>query len=246
MKFITDAKRQKDLPLQNISPSNKLADDSKYKKSLNRLKIISYSPVPPITVNPGPGPIVTEINWTFTDQGFIDYQYPATFDIKRTYTDPTQQDNSPWLQFNNGLALRLTFEDDINCSNYNPNTQVGTASAIVTTTEDNILNITWTGLGEKYDPTEEGAGTYELMDLYVDGVYISSAESPGYRSPGGSEGCVNGKAALAPVISVNEPPQNVLLTAGEHTLTINCTTNDNNYHSSDAYYEFELSFTKPV
>ena len=200
----------------------------------------------PVTVNPGPGPIVTEINWTFTDQGFIDYQYPATDYIKRTYTDPTQQDNSPWLQFNDGLALRLTFEDDINCSFYNPNTQTGTASAIVTTTEDTILNITWTGLGERYDPQEDGFGAFELMELYVDDVYVSSAESPGYRAEGGSEGCVDGKAALAPVISINEPPQNVLLTAGEHTLSIYCTTNDNNYHSSDAYYEFELSFTKPV
>jgi len=37
------------------------------------------------------------------------------------------------------------------------------------------------------------------------------------------------------------PPQQVLLTAGEHTLFIDATTNDSLYHFG-AFYQFDLAF----
>lgn len=46
---------------------------------------------------------------------------------------------------------------------------------------------------------------------------------------------------MAPVISDPLPPQQVMLTTGQHTLTIDATTNDPLYHFG-AFYQFELSF----
>ena len=41
-------KQQKDLPSRNINNIKDLDEDLKYKKSINRSKIVSYSPVPPV------------------------------------------------------------------------------------------------------------------------------------------------------------------------------------------------------
>jgi hypothetical protein len=48
MRFRNDNKRQKDLPSRNINNIKGLDDDLKYKKSTNRTKIISFSPVPSV------------------------------------------------------------------------------------------------------------------------------------------------------------------------------------------------------
>lgn len=46
---------------------------------------------------------------------------------------------------------------------------------------------------------------------------------------------------MGPVVSGPPPPQQVLLTAGEHTLFIDATTNDTLYHFG-AFYQFRLKF----
>ncbi len=52
-----------------------------------------------------------------------------------------------------------------------------------------------------------------------------------------------GCASMGPVVSSPPPPQTRLLTAGLHSLTINATTNDANFHFG-AYYQFNLSFAQ--
>lgn len=88
------------------------------------------------------------------------------------------------------------------------------------------MTVAWSGMGETQDPN------YELMSLYVDGLLVGSA-----HAPGGQQGC----AGMGPVVSNPPPPQQVLLTAGPHTLHIDATTNDPLYHFG-AWYRFDLIF----
>ena len=161
--------------------------------------------------------------WSFTDQGFIDGGQNGAL---RSYDDPASVPASPWTILNGGLGLRLNWEDDSNCQNHNPNTQVATATAIITVPVDTTMTVDWTGLGETQAPN------FELMSLSVDGVLVGSA-----HAPGGGQGC----APMGPVISDPPPPQQVMLTTGQHTLTIDATTNDSLYHFG-AFYQFDLSF----
>ncbi|RMF01243.1 MAG: hypothetical protein D6773_10345 [Alphaproteobacteria bacterium] len=161
--------------------------------------------------------------WLITDVGFIDGGQNGAL---RSYTDPASVPASPWTILNNGLGLRLDFEDDNNCRSHNPNTQSATATAIITVPVDTIMTVDWTGLGETQAPN------FELMSLSVDGTLVGSA-----HAPGGGQGC----APMGPVVSDPPPPQQVLLTAGAHTLTIDATTNDALYHFG-AFYQFDLSF----
>ena len=48
MRFRNINKQQKDLPSRNINNIKGLDEGLKYKKSINRSKIVSYSPVPPV------------------------------------------------------------------------------------------------------------------------------------------------------------------------------------------------------
>lgn len=57
------------------------------------------------------------------------------------------------------------------------------------------------------------------------------------HAPGGGQGC----AGMGAVVSDPEPPQQVLLAAGLHTLFIDATTNDPLYHFG-AWYRFDLTF----
>ncbi len=93
---------------------------------------------------------------------------------------------------------------------------------------DTIMTIDWSGLGE----TE--MADFELMNLSVNAVLVGSA-----HAPGGNQGC----APMGPVVSSPPPPQQVTLTAGAHTLTIDATTNDELYHFG-AFYQFDLSFVE--
>ncbi len=163
--------------------------------------------------------------WSFTDQGFIDGGQNGAL---RAYDDPASVTASPWTILNGGLGLRLDWEDDLNCRSHNPNTQTATATAAITVPVNMIMTIDWSGLGEVEDPD------FELMSLSVDAVLVGSA-----HAPGGSQGC----APMAPVVSSPPPPQQVTLTAGAHTLTINATTNDELYHFG-AFYQFDLSFVE--
>jgi len=161
--------------------------------------------------------------WSFTDRGFI---AGGQNGAARAYDDPASVPASPWTILNDGLGLRLDWEDDGNCANFNDNTQSATATAIITVPVDTIMTVDWSGVGE----TE--ASNFELMSLSVDGALVGSA-----HAPGGNQGC----APMGPVVSDPPPPQQVLLTAGQHTLAIDATTNDSLYHIG-AWYQFGLAF----
>jgi len=133
---------------------------------------------------------------------------------------------SPWTILSGGLGLRLDWEDDNNCAGFNPNTQRASATAIITVPVDTIMTVTWSGLGE----TQSAA--FDLMSLFVNDELVGSA-----HAPGGGQGC----APMGPAVSDPPPPQQVLLTAGEHTLFIDATTRDNLFHFG-AFYQFGLSF----
>lgn len=161
--------------------------------------------------------------WSFTDSGFIDGGQDGAF---RAYDDPADVPASPWSILNNGLGLRLDWEDDQNCRSHNPYTQYATATCQVTVPKAMIMTVNWSGMGETQDPN------YELMSLYVNGGLVGSA-----HAPGGGQGC----AGMGPVISNPPPPQQVLLNPGPHTLFIDATTNDPLYHFG-AWYRFDLTF----
>lgn len=161
--------------------------------------------------------------WSFTDSGFIDGGQNGAY---RAYDDPADAPASPWSILNNGLGLRLDWEDDQNCRNHNPYTQYATATCQITVPKAMIMTVNWSGMGETQDPN------YELMSLYVNGGLVGSA-----HAPGGGQGC----AGMGPVISNPPPPQQVLLNPGPHTLFIDATTNDPLYHFG-AWYRFDLTF----
>ncbi|HPD32650.1 MAG TPA: hypothetical protein PLL20_21885 [Phycisphaerae bacterium] len=161
--------------------------------------------------------------WSFTDSGFIDGGQDGAF---RAYDNPADVPASPWSILNNGLGLRLDWEDDQNCRSHNPYTQYATATCQITVPKAMIMTVNWSGMGETQDPN------YELMSLYVNGGLVGSA-----HAPGGGQGC----AGMGPVISNPPPPQQVLLNPGPHTLFIDATTNDPLYHFG-AWYRFDLTF----
>ena len=163
-------------------------------------------------------------SWSFTDSGFIDGGQDGAF---REYAHPDDVAASPWSIFDDGQSLRLDWEDDDNCQNHNPYTQNATATAAIVVPRDMVMTVTWSGQGETQD------SNFELMSLSVDGQLVGEA-----HAPGGSQGCAGG---MAPVVSDPEPPQEVTLLAGEHTLNIDATTNDDLYHFG-AWYQFELAF----
>ena len=90
------------------------------------------------------------------------------------------------------------------------------------------MTVSWSGQGETQDPD------FELMSLSVNGQLVGSA-----HAPGGGQGCEGG---MGSVVSDPQPPQQVILAAGEHTLSISATTNDPLYHVG-AWYRFDLSFS---
>lgn len=162
--------------------------------------------------------------WSFTDSGFIDGSQNGAY---RAYDDPDDVPASPWTILNDGLGLRLDWEDDQNCMGHNPYTQYATATCEITVPQAMIMTVNWSGMGETQDPN------YELMSLYVDGGLVGSA-----HAPGGQLGCAGG---MAPVVSNPPPPQQVLLAPGPHVLFIDATTNDPLYHFG-AWYRFDLTF----
>ncbi len=174
----------------------------------------------------GGGPIAS-VTWTYTDEGFIDGGQNGAF---RQYDDPATIDSSPWVPSNEGLTLRLNFEDDGNCANHNQNVQRATARASVQAglCVPFRMFIDWSGLGERED------SGFEEMVLFVDGVEVGRA-----TSPGGSLDCAGG---VGPVISDPPAPQFVDLTPGApHELLIEATTLDEKWHVG-AYYQFTLRF----
>jgi len=162
--------------------------------------------------------------WSFTDSGFIDGGQNGAY---RAYDNPDDVYASPWYVLDEGLGLRLDWEDDYNCRSHNPYTQNATATCEITVPKRMLMTVNWSGVGEVQD------SGFDVMSLYVDGNLVGSA-----HAPGGDLGCDGG---MAPVVSNPPPPQQVILEPGSHVLFIDATTNDELYHFG-AWYRFDLTF----
>ena len=125
-------------------------------------------------------------------------------------------------------TLQFRVEDSQNCDGPNPNTQTGTATANIQIEGDSpvTLDIDFSGYGEA-----QSAG-YDLIKFSLNGEVIGDGQAPG-----GGLGCES-----APVTVNPADPQ--ILEPGPHTLVIDFTTNDAQYHV-DAYYEIELMLIAP-
>ena len=133
-----------------------------------------------------------------------------------------QIEGENWLS----QSLQFRVEDSQNCGGENPNTQIGTAIAnIHIEGEDPVtLEINFSGYGEA-----QSAG-FDLIEFSLNGVVIGNGQAPG-----GGLGCES-----APVSIIPADPK--LLQPGPHTLVIDFTTNDGQYHV-DAYYEINYTYS---
>ena len=165
--------------------------------------------------------------WLFTDKGFIDGGQNGA---RREYHDPADVPASPWSISNNGLSLRLDWEDDWNCKNHNRWKQDAHAWVTIVVPRAMIMTVNWSGMGERNNPNSE------LMRVWVDDVMVCSA-----HAPGGGLGCLGG---MGPVVSDPPPPQQVTLQPGPHTLRLYTSTVDALFHFG-AWYQFDITFDEP-
>ena len=71
----------------------------------------------------------------------------------------------PWSITNGGKTIRYSLEDSKNCGGSNPNTQIGTAEAIIINTSSNItMGFSFTGIAELQD------SGYENIQFYLEDV----------------------------------------------------------------------------
>ncbi len=191
-----------------------------------------------INVNPSSPVPVNGLEWTLTDDGLLngtnssnenntgitDYWdgsiENADYGWNVTIQDKTENSISQSLQFK--------VEDSANCGGNNSKTQNGTAIANiqVTGSEPITLELEFSGIGEA-----ESAG-YDLIKFELDGVVIGDG-----HAPGGGLGCASDSVAVNPASPKSLDP-------GPHTLIIDFTTNDGQYHV-DAYYEIKLKLIAP-
>ena len=189
--------------------------------------------VTPQTVVP-----VNGLEWSLTDEGLI--SGPNSSNENNTgilnYWDGTvenadygwnvteQVEGENWLS----QSLQFRVEDSQNCGGENPNTQIGTATAnIQIEGEDPVtLEINFSGYGEA-----QSAG-FDLIEFSLNGETIGNGQAPG-----GGLGCESAPVSISPADSQ-------LLQPGPHTLVIDFTTNDGQFHV-DAYYEILITLTAP-
>ena len=194
----------------------------------------------PIRVEvPTPVP-VSGLNWTLTDNGLLGGSNSSNGNNTGVtgYWDGTvegadygwnvTEQETPNRQISQSLQFKV--ENSANCveSGGNPNTQEGTATANINITGSNAvtLDIDFSGVGEA-----QSAG-YDLIEFSLNGEVIGDGQAPG-----GGLGC------QADSVSVNPAAQQIL-NPGSHTLVIDFTTNDGQYHVN-AYYEIELTLKVP-
>ena len=179
---------------------------------------------------------VNGLEWTLTDDGLLGGTNSSNnnnigtlgywdgtvqnADYGWNVTDQTEGEN--WLS----QSLQFRVEDSENCGGGNPNTQVGKAVANIQIEGDSpvTLNIDFSGYGEA-----QSAG-YDLIKFSLNGEVIGDGQAPG-----GGLGCESAPVTVNP----SEPKS---LVPGPHTLVIEFTTNDGQYHV-DAYYEIEVKLT---
>jgi len=72
---------------------------------------------------------------------------------------------NPWSITNGGKTIRYSLEDSQNCGGSNPNTQIGTAEAIIINTESKItMGFSFTGIAELQD------SGFENIQFYLEEV----------------------------------------------------------------------------
>lgn len=162
-----------------------------------------------------------ELPWKYTDQGAIAFGHNGSL---RNYTSNSMPPGSLWQASADNFTQKVIWENSFNCDGTNSNTQIATASINMTTTKSQKIGLSWVGIGEMQD------ANFEKMQVYINGNLIGSASASG-----GKKQC-----QMGPVTSVNNYPNGFFLPAGNHTISINATTNDGWFHKG-AYYQF--SFT---
>ena len=188
---------------------------------------------------PTPVPI-NGLEWTLTDNGLLDG--PNSSNDNNTgvtdYWDGNVENadygwnvtiqETPDREITQSLQFKV--ENSANCveEGGNPNTQQGTATANIQITGDSPVNleIDFSGVGEA-----QSAG-YDLIKFILNGEVIGDGQAPG-----GGLGCASDSVLV-------NPADQQTLEPGSHTLVIDFTTNDGQYHV-DAYYEIALRLTVP-
>ena len=187
---------------------------------------------------PTPVPI-NGLEWTLTDNGLLDG--PNSSNDNNTgvtdYWDGSVENadygwnvtmqETPDREITQSLQFKV--ENSENCvDGGNPNEQQGTATANIQITGDSPVNleIDFSGVGEA-----QSAG-YDLIKFILNGEVIGDGQAPG-----GGLGCTSDSVLV-------NPADQQTLEPGSHTLVIDFTTNDGQYHV-DAYYEIALRLTVP-
>tara|TARA_Y100000591_G_scaffold152831_1_gene131535 strand:+ start:1563 stop:2453 length:891 start_codon:yes stop_codon:yes gene_type:complete len=191
-----------------------------------------------ITVTPASAVPVNGLEWELADEGLV--AGPNTSDPNNTgvitfWDGNIENAEYGWnvtaqVEADDRLSQTLQFrvEDSQNCEGPNPNTQTGTATANIQIEGDSpvTLDIDFSGYGEA-----QSAG-YDLIKFSLNGDVIGDGQAPG-----GGLGCESAPVTVnAAELQTLEP--------GPHTLVIEFTTNDAQYHV-DAYYEIELVLIAP-
>ena len=192
----------------------------------------------PISVSPATPVPVSGLQWTLTDNGLIAGQNSSNDNNTGVtdYWDGSVENadygwNVTMQETPNGeisQSLQFKVEDSANCGGENSNTQSGSATANIQVNGDSpiTLELDFSGIGEA-----QSSG-YDLIEFALDGTVIGDGQAPG-----GGQGCASDSVLVNPA-----DPQS--LDPGPHTLVINFTTNDAQYHV-DAYYEIEVKLIVP-
>ncbi len=191
-----------------------------------------------ITVTPPSVVPVNGLEWELADEGLVagpNTSNPNNTGVISFWDGNAENAEYGWnvsaqMEGDDRLSQNLQFrvEDSQNCEGPNPNTQTGTAIANIQIEGDSpvTLDIDFSGYGEA-----QSAG-YDLIKFSLNGEVIGDGQAPG-----GGLGCESAPVTVnAAELQTLEP--------GPHTLVIEFTTNDAQYHV-DAYYEIELVLIAP-
>lgn len=163
--------------------------------------------------------------WSFTDTGAGSINATRTYDQTSFPSTPTP---AFWSVSAGGYGLRVNWEDSADCGGFNNKTQSATATVSINVTTPQNIQAIWEGIAEREQTT------FEQMTIFIDGVEIGSA-----TSPGGNLGCEMGA-----VVSTNLYPDGYPLTVGDHTISITASTNDPLFHVG-SYYSFVFNRVDP-
>ena len=191
-----------------------------------------------ITVTPASAVPINGLEWELVDEGLVagpNTSNPNNTGVITFWDGNVENAEYGWnvsaqVEGDDRLSQTLQFrvEDSQNCEGPNPNTQTGTATANIQIEGDSpvTLDIDFSGYGEA-----QSAG-YDLIKFSLNGEVIGDGQAPG-----GGLGCESAPVTVnAAELQTLEP--------GPHTLVIDFTTNDAQYHV-DAYYEIELMLIAP-